>query len=101
VAGSRSSPIRTIAISIRSESWRPVSTVSPVVPPVRPASIERGLKGEKPAHAAFRAAAAEAGELEATEDAYTNAAYRRHLARVLTYRALERAAARALEKQNG
>jgi len=69
--------------------------------PVRPASIERGLKGEKPAHAAFRAAAAEAGELDATEDAYTNAAYRRHLARVLTYRALERAAARALEKRNG
>lgn len=69
--------------------------------PVRPASIERGLKGEKPAHTAFKAAAAEAGELDATEDAYTNAAYRRHLARVLTYRALERAAARALEKSNG
>ena len=69
--------------------------------PVRPASIERGLKGEKPSHAAFRAAAAEAGELDATEDAYTNAAYRRHLARILTYRALDRAAARALEKSNG
>jgi carbon-monoxide dehydrogenase medium subunit len=68
--------------------------------PVRPASIERALKGEKPAHAAFKAAAAEAGELDAGEDAYTNAAYRRHLARVLTYRALERAAARALEKSN-
>ena len=69
--------------------------------PVRPASIERGLTGEKPTHAAFRAAAAEAGELDATEDAYTNSAYRRHLARVLTYRALDRAAARALEKSNG
>lgn len=68
--------------------------------PVRPASIERGLRGEKPTHAAFKAAAAEAGELDATEDAYTNAAYRRHLARVLTYRALERAVARALEKRN-
>jgi carbon-monoxide dehydrogenase medium subunit len=69
--------------------------------PVRPVAVERGLKGEKPAHAAFKAAAAEAGELDATHDAYTNAAYRRHLARVLTYRALERAAARALEKSNG
>lgn len=69
--------------------------------PVRPASIECGLKGEKPAHAAFKAAAAAAAELDATADAYTNAAYRRHLARVLTYRALERAAARALEKANG
>ena len=69
--------------------------------PVRPASIERGLQGEKPVHAAFRAAAAEAGRLDATADAYTNATYRSHLARVLTYRALERAASRALEKSNG
>jgi hypothetical protein len=31
-------------------------------------------------------------------DAYVTAAYRQHLARVLTYRALEQAAARAMEK---
>ena len=66
--------------------------------PVRPAHIERALEGEKPAAAAFKAAAAEAAELDATEDAYVTASYRQHLARVLTYRALEQAAARALEK---
>jgi len=33
--------------------------------------------------------------LEAMSDSYVTAAYRKHLARVLTYRALQRAAARA------
>jgi carbon-monoxide dehydrogenase medium subunit len=65
--------------------------------PVRPAAIERALVGQKPGHEAFRAAAAEAAKLEASEDAYVTSAYRQHLARVLTYRALEQAAARALE----
>lgn len=69
--------------------------------PVRPASIEQALRGEKPGAAAFKAAAAAAGKLEATADAYVTAAYRQHLARVLTYRALEQAAARALEKAHG
>jgi hypothetical protein len=35
--------------------------------------------------------------LDATADAYVTAAYRKHLARILTYRALEQAAARAAE----
>jgi carbon-monoxide dehydrogenase medium subunit len=59
--------------------------------PVRPASIERALIGERPGAAAFKAAAAEAAKLEAFADAYVTADYRRHLARVLTYRALEKA----------
>ena len=65
--------------------------------PLRPAAIERALRGQKPGAEAFKAAAAEAGKLEATGDPYVSAAYRRHLARVLTFRALERAAARAQE----
>ena len=69
--------------------------------PVRPAPIEQALQGQKPDAAAFRAAAAEAGKLDATADAYVTAAYRKHLARVLTYRVLEQATARATEKANG
>jgi carbon-monoxide dehydrogenase medium subunit len=69
--------------------------------PARPAPIEQALRGEKPDTTAFKAAAAEAGKLDATADAYVTAAYRQHLARVLTYRALEQAAARAMEKTNG
>ena len=65
--------------------------------PVRPAAIERALLGQKPDAAAFKAAAAEAEKLDATADAYVTSAYRKHLARVLTYRALEQAAARATE----
>src|SRR5262245_3011837 len=69
--------------------------------PVRPGAVEQALRGQRPGAAAFRAAAAEAGKLEATADVYVTAAYRRHLARVLTYRALEQAAARATEKPHG
>jgi carbon-monoxide dehydrogenase medium subunit len=66
--------------------------------PLRPAAIERALEGEKPDAAAFRAAAAQASQLEAVADAYVTTDYRKHLARVLTYRALEQAAARAMEQ---
>jgi carbon-monoxide dehydrogenase medium subunit len=69
--------------------------------PIRPAAIEQALLGQKPDAATFKAAAAEAEKLEAGTDAYVTAAYRQHLARVLTYRALEQAAARATEKPHG
>ena len=69
--------------------------------PVRPAAIERALRGERPEAPAFKAAAGEAGRLGAMADAYVTAAYRKHLARVLTYRALEGAAARAKERTDG
>lgn len=65
--------------------------------PVRPAPIEQALCGEKPDAAAFKAAAAAAEKLEAVGDAYVTSAYRSHLARVLTYRALEQASARAVD----
>ncbi len=63
--------------------------------PVRPATIEQALRGQAPDAATFKAAAAAAAKLEAGADAYVSAAYRQHLARVLTYRALEQAATRA------
>jgi aerobic carbon-monoxide dehydrogenase medium subunit len=66
--------------------------------PVRPDSLERALLGERPSHEVLRAAAAEAEALEAMSDAYVTASYRRHLARILTYRALERAVACAKER---
>jgi len=69
--------------------------------PVRPRTIENALSGQKPNAATFKSAAAEAEKLEAMADAYVTSAYRQHLARVLTYRALEHAAARAAEHQNG
>jgi carbon-monoxide dehydrogenase medium subunit len=61
--------------------------------PVRLAGAEKLLGGQKPSHELFRAAAVEAEALEAMDDAFVTAAYRKHLARVLTYRALERAVA--------
>ena len=69
--------------------------------PVRPAAIEHALLGQKPDAATFKAAAAEAERLEAGADAYLTSAYRQHLARVLTYRALEQAVVRAKEIQHG
>ena len=69
--------------------------------PVRPAAIEQALCGQKPGAATFKAAAAEAEKLEAGADAYVTSAYRQHLARVLTFRALEQAAARAGDNKHG
>lgn len=69
--------------------------------PLRPTAIEGALRGQKPDAAAFKAAAAEAGKLGAEGDPFASSAYRKHLARVLTYRALERAAARAREAAHG
>jgi len=66
--------------------------------PVRLVEAERLLVGQLPSHEAFRAAAVEAEALEATTDIYVTAAYRRHLARILTYRALERAVERGRER---
>jgi len=63
--------------------------------PVRVAAAERLLEGEPPSHEVFRAAAVAAESLDAASDIHVSGAYRRHLARVLTYRALERAVARA------
>lgn len=65
--------------------------------PLRPTAIEQALIGQPASEDTFKAAAVAAEKLEATTDAYVTAAYRQHLARVLTFRALTRAAARAKE----
>jgi carbon-monoxide dehydrogenase medium subunit len=64
--------------------------------PIRLEVAERLLAGERPSHEVFRAAAVAAEALDAMSDVYVTSAYRKHLARILTYRALERAVARAL-----
>lgn len=69
--------------------------------PTRPTAIEQALRGQKPDAATFKAAAAAAEKIESGADAYVTATYRQHLARVLTYRALEQAAARAQENHHG
>jgi carbon-monoxide dehydrogenase medium subunit len=64
--------------------------------PVRGRGAEAALLGERPDPKAIRAAAAAAAEdVDPVTDVHASAAYRRHLATVLTGRALERAFARA------
>ena len=70
-----------------------VSAVEPV--PVRLSSVEQMLVGQMPTQALYRAAGIEAEKLAAMEDAYVSARYRKHLARVLVYRALTTAVERA------
>ena len=65
--------------------------------PVRLSSVEQALRGQQPDAAVFRSAAAEAEKLEAMSDHLVTAGYRRHLARVLTFRALEQSVSRARE----
>jgi carbon-monoxide dehydrogenase medium subunit len=69
-----------------------VSGVAPT--PRRLRGFEAAARGQTPSHALYREAALQAAAIEAMSDAYTTADYRRHLARVLTYRALEKAVAR-------
>ena len=63
--------------------------------PIRLSEIEAALEGEAVDGPAFGEAAAQAAEIDAMDDAYASASYRRRLAGVLVERALVRAAARA------
>jgi carbon-monoxide dehydrogenase medium subunit len=65
--------------------------------PVRLSAGEAMLAGQAPCHDLFRAVAENAATLEAMEDPYASSAYRRHLARILTYRAMQTACRRAAE----
>jgi carbon-monoxide dehydrogenase medium subunit len=67
--------------------------------PIRVTKAEHLLVGQAPSHEAFRAAALEAEAFDSMSDAYVTSAYRKHLARILTYRALERAVERARANQ--
>jgi carbon-monoxide dehydrogenase medium subunit len=62
--------------------------------PQRLAEAERALLGQRPVAALFKDVARLGAAIEATSDPYVTADYRRHLARVLTERALDAAAAR-------
>jgi CO/xanthine dehydrogenase FAD-binding subunit len=68
--------------------------------PVRLPGVEAALTGERPDPRLLRLAAEGVGaEIDPEGDAHASAAYRRHLARVLTARALERAAAVAAARK--
>jgi carbon-monoxide dehydrogenase medium subunit len=62
--------------------------------PVRMTEIERALVGEKPSAAVFQEACEACRKIEALQDVHAPASYRRHLAAVLSRRALEQAHAR-------
>ncbi len=67
--------------------------------PVRVAEAEAALLGKSPDKAAFeQAAEAARAAVEPEDDIHASAAYRRHLAGVLTVRALTRASERARER---
>jgi CO/xanthine dehydrogenase FAD-binding subunit len=64
--------------------------------PVRARAAERSLAGQPPSADAFAEAAEQAGrDLDPQDDVHASAAYRRHVARVLTRRALQAAVNRA------
>lgn len=66
------------------------------VTPVRAARVEAALVGQMPSPELFERAAAEvSGEIEPADDVHATAEYRRHVAGVLTRRALDTALARA------
>ena len=69
--------------------------------PQRLRNIEEKLRGARPDADTIRAAARLAVEIDATSDPYVPAQYRRHLARVLTERALVQAVKRANEGGRG
>src|SRR5262245_27410121 len=63
--------------------------------PVRLTAAETALAGQKPTDALAEEVAKEAGKIDAMEDAYVTADYRKHLGQVMVKRALKRAFARA------
>lgn len=63
--------------------------------PQRLGEVEAALIGQPSSSDTFRNASAMAGQIEAMSDAYVDARYRQRLARVLTERALTKAATRA------
>ena len=69
-----------------------VSGLAPT--PQRLKAFEISARGQTPGHDLYREAAMQAAAIEAASDAYTTAEYRRHLARILTYRAMQSAVGR-------
>ncbi len=65
--------------------------------PVRMTQVEKALVGQKASDALFREACEACRKIEALEDVHAPASYRKHLAAVLSRRALEKAHERAAE----
>ena len=65
--------------------------------PVRLTVAEKALAGQTPSDKLAEDVAAEAGKIDAMEDAYVTADYRKHLGQVMVKRALKRAFVRAAE----
>ena len=62
--------------------------------PIRAREAERAIVGQLPTAELFRAACESCRKLDAIDDVHAPASYRRHLAAVLSRRALEKAHAR-------
>ena len=64
------------------------------------ADMEISLQGEKPTEPVLKAFAAEVSKLDAMEDSYVNATYRKHLAKIMSYRVLKAACSSAQENSH-
>jgi carbon-monoxide dehydrogenase medium subunit len=69
--------------------------------PLRLRDLEASLIGQVPSESTLKACAAKVSELDAMEDSYVNATYRKHLAKIMSYRVLKAACLSAQEKING
>jgi carbon-monoxide dehydrogenase medium subunit len=69
--------------------------------PLRLRDLEASLIGQMPSDTVLKACAVKVSELDAMEDSYVNATYRKHLAKIMSYRVLKAACLSAQEKING
>ena len=69
--------------------------------PLRLRDLEASLIGEMPTPSVLKAFAANVSNLDAMEDSYVNATYRKHLAKIMSYRVLKAACSSAQEKNHG
>jgi carbon-monoxide dehydrogenase medium subunit len=69
--------------------------------PLRLKQLEDSLIGQMPSNSVLKAFAASVSHLDAMEDSYVTATYRKHLAKIMSYRVLKAACNSAQEKING
>ena len=68
--------------------------------PMRLRVLESSLVGQSPTDEVLKAFAAAVSQMDAMEDSYVNASYRKHLAKIMTYRVLKAACKSAQENIN-
>jgi len=68
--------------------------------PLRLRALESSLVGQAPTDEVLKAFAAAVSQMDAMEDSYVNASYRKHLAKIMTYRVLKAACKSAQENIN-